>query len=113
MIQIDRLMRITVDLKSPIVIGLDPVIERILKVYFDKHSKTVNSFDKVSKVLIDFNKDIIDSIIDIVPAIKPQIAFYEMYGSHDIYAFEKTVEYTKTLLENMAILPLVQLLSYH
>jgi orotidine-5'-phosphate decarboxylase len=93
--QIDKLMADIIKLKSPIVVGLDPVINRIPKVYFDAHANEVDDFKKISKVIIDFNRDIIDSVAEIVPAVKPQMAFYEMYGSQGIIAFEETIRYAK------------------
>ena len=35
----------------------------------------------------------VDAIHDIVPAVKPQIAFYECYGHHGLEAYERTVAY--------------------
>ena len=38
---------------------------------------------------------IIDEIYDIVPAIKPQAAYYEMYGFYGVEALVKTIAYAK------------------
>ncbi len=57
----------------------------------DKHP-----FEAVSEVIYNFNRDIIDTVSDIVPAVKPQIAFYEKYGSYGVAAFEKTASYAKS-----------------
>ena len=46
-------------------------------------------------MIYNYNKDIIDSICDIAPAVKPQMAFYEKYGSQGVIAFERTVMYAK------------------
>lgn len=81
--------------KSPIVVGLDPDISRIPNCYFIKEDLEENPFIVVSKAIVRFNKDIIDVVSDLVPAVKPQIAFYEQYGSYGIYAFEETVKYAK------------------
>ncbi|MCL1924356.1 MAG: orotidine-5'-phosphate decarboxylase [Defluviitaleaceae bacterium] len=61
---------------TPICIGLDP---------------RMNS----GKDIYDFNVTIIDKIYDIVPAVKPQIAFYESLGAEGIEAYIKTVDYAK------------------
>ena len=37
----------------------------------------------------------IDNVYDIIPAVKPQIAFYEMYGLEGLKAFKETCEYAK------------------
>lgn len=82
--------------KSPIVVGLDPDITKIPECYFQETNLHENPFVNISNVIIKFNKDIIDTISDLVPAVKPQIAFYEQYGSYGIYAFEETVKYAKS-----------------
>ncbi|MBQ2099595.1 MAG: orotidine-5'-phosphate decarboxylase, partial [Lachnospiraceae bacterium] len=42
-----------------------------------------------------FNKEIIDCVCDLVPAVKPQIAMYEQFGIPGLIAFKKTVDYCK------------------
>lgn len=45
--------------------------------------------------IVDFNKGIIDSVYDLVPAVKPQFAFYAQYGFAGIWAFGETCKYAK------------------
>ena len=45
--------------------------------------------------ILEFNKGLIDSVCDIVPAVKPQIAFYEMFGVEGIKVFNETCKYAK------------------
>ncbi|HOO61666.1 MAG TPA: orotidine-5'-phosphate decarboxylase, partial [Bacillota bacterium] len=40
-----------------------------------------------------YNRQLIDAVYDIIPAIKPQFAYYEMYGIHGIAALRKTIQY--------------------
>ena len=51
--------------------------------------KTKNSFEAVADVIFAFNRDIINTTCDLVPAVKPQMAFYEKYGSYGVAALEK------------------------
>lgn len=88
----DRLISRIKEKKAPIVVGLDPVIERIPAVYFTGKE---GSFAGAASAVFEFNRDIIDAVYETVPAVKPQIAFYEMYGHHGIKAFEDTVHYAK------------------
>ncbi len=91
---IDKLIENTMKTKNPSVIGLDPDIRKIPSCY--KISGTnKHSLEAVADVIYAFNRDIIDTIQDLVPAVKPQIAFYEKYGSFGVAAFEKTVAYAK------------------
>jgi orotidine-5'-phosphate decarboxylase len=93
---IDKLIFNIIKTKNPTVVGLDPDLKKIPHCYMLNEKHTENALAQVSKVIFDFNKDIIDTICAIVPAVKPQIAFYEKYGSHGIMAFEETVKYAKS-----------------
>lgn len=91
---IDTLLRKIDSMNNPTVVGLDPTIEMIpalLKAeMFEKFGKNPKA---VGEMFLKFNKDIIDSIEDIVPAVKPQIAMYEKYGLEGIRAYLETIEY--------------------
>jgi orotidine-5'-phosphate decarboxylase len=93
---VDKLIENTIKTKNPAVIGLDPDLAKIPNCY-KKYYNSGNSLKDVAEVIFLFNKDIIDTISSLVPAVKPQMAFYEKYGSYGIVAFEKTVEYAKKM----------------
>ena len=89
---IDRLIEKIKEMNNPTVIGLDPRYEMIPKCVTDKYPKTLEG---VRDAIIEFNKALIDNVCDIIPAIKPQIAFYEMYGIPGMEAFKETCKYAK------------------
>lgn len=89
---IDRLIEKIEEMKNPTVIGLDPRTEMIPDCIKNKYEDT---FEGISKAIIEYNKKIIDEVYDIIPAVKPQIAFYEMYGIPGMEAFKVTCEYAK------------------
>ena len=82
--------------KAPIVVGLDPQLsfipERILSKCFEEKGKTPEG---AALAYWEFNKEIIDNICDVVPAVKPQIAMYEELGIPGLITFKKTVDYCK------------------
>jgi len=78
---IDKLIEKIADMKNPTVVGLDPTAEIV------PHGISV----------LDFNKAIIDAIHDIVPAVKPQIAFYEQMGMAGLQAYVDTVRYARKM----------------
>lgn len=91
----DMLIESIIRLKNPSVIGLDPDMCKIPACY--KMGKTGgNTLESAAEAIAAFNCDIIDAVADIVPAVKPQMAFYEQYGSCGVAAFEKTVAYAKS-----------------
>ena len=89
---IDQLIEKIKIMKNPTVIGLDPRYEMLPKCVKDKYPKTLEG---VGQAIIEYNKALIDAIYDIIPAIKPQIAFYEMYGIPGMQAFKETCEYAR------------------
>lgn len=95
MLFIDKLIERIIELKAPIVVGLDPILDMIPNVYKTGYDNENDCFKTPGSVIFDFNKDIIDAIANYVPAVKPQIAYYEAYGIDGLIAFQKTVQYAK------------------
>ena len=89
---IDRLINKIKETNNPTVMGLDPRYEMLPKCVTDKYSKDLEG---ASKAIIEYNKALIDATYDIIPAIKPQIAFYEMFGIPGMEAFKETCKYAK------------------
>ena len=77
---VDRLIENTIKTKNPSVIGLDPDIRKIPACY-KTNVKCKEGFEAVAEVIYEFNCDIIDAVAELIPAVKPQMAFYEKYGS--------------------------------
>ena len=92
MLAIDRLIEKIIKLKSPVVMGLDPRYDIIPECVRNKYS---SDLEGVSKAILEFNKCLIDNTYDIIPAIKPQIAFYEMFGIPGMKTFLDTCKYAK------------------
>lgn len=87
---------------NPICVGLDPRLDKIpdsikRKALSGKNKAgEINSpFEAAAEAIVAFNKGIIDAVADIVPVVKPQIAFYEMFGHQGIRAYEETLRYAK------------------
>ncbi len=91
---IDKLIEKTIRTRNPSVIGLDPDIRSIPACYKKTKSSKL-PLEAVADAIYEFNCDIIDAIADLVPAVKPQMAFFEKYASYGVAAFEKTVAYAK------------------
>ena len=76
--------------QNPTVAGLDPKLDYIpdyiKDIAFDRYGRTL---DGAAEALFQFNKGLIDSLCDIVPAVKPQAAYYEMYGWQGVRTLER------------------------
>lgn len=83
----DRLIK-KIKATAPICVGLDPRFEQIPE-HIREEAPTPGA------AFFEFNKGIIDEIYDLVPAVKPQFAFYEMFGLDGLAALVRTIEYAK------------------
>ena len=85
----DKLIDGIIAMQNPTCVGLDTLFD-----YLPEEMKTgVTNFDGVAERVLEFNKKIIDNIYDIVPSVKVQIAYYEMYGVPGMKAYEETLKY--------------------
>jgi len=89
---IDNLIEKIKETNNPTVMGLDPRYDMIPEVVRNKYS---NDLEGISKAILEYNKELIDNTYDIIPAIKPQLAFYEMFGIEGMKAFKETCKYAK------------------
>lgn len=93
----DRLIADIRKKKSCVCVGLDPNLAHIPDFIQKKNKeKYVKSpFKAAGRAIVEFNQGIIDAVYDIVPIVKPQIAFYEEFGTEGMQAFSDTVNYAK------------------
>ena len=89
---IDKLIGKIKEYDNPTVIGLDPRYDILPDCIKEKYGKDVKS---VCEGILEYNKNIIDNVCDIIPAVKPQIAFYEMFGIEGMKCFKETCKYAK------------------
>ncbi len=93
---LDRLIEGIARTKNPTVAGLDPKLEYIpdciVKPCVDQYGQTLEA---ASEAIFAYNQGLIDALCDIVPAVKPQCAYYEMYGWQGMRALERTIRYAK------------------
>ncbi len=94
---LDRLIEKIERTQNPSVAGLDPkldyVPEFIREHCFEKYGETLKG---AAKAILEFNKGLIDALYDIVPAVKVQAAYYEMYGYAGMKTLYKTQEYARS-----------------
>jgi orotidine-5'-phosphate decarboxylase len=91
---VDKLIERTIKCKNHTVVGLDPRLDYIPNYLREAAAAQSESFaEGVAKSFFAYNKELIDSIYDIVPAVKPQIAFYEQYGIEGVKCFKQTCDY--------------------
>ncbi len=89
----DRLLESIRKTGSPCVVGLDPRIE--LMPAFIKSGRGAPTPNVVRAVIRDFHELVLDTIAGLASIVKPQLAFFEQYGSAGIQAFDDTVKAAK------------------
>ena len=79
---------------NPTVMGLDPMLSYIPEYLRAEVGKgAVDAAAAVGEALFAFNAALIDATADIIPMVKPQLAYYEQYGVAGLQAFERTCRY--------------------
>lgn len=93
----DRLIKKIIETNNPTVVGLDPLIDYVPEFIRNEcFMKDGQTLEAAAKAVFRFNKAIIDEIYDVVPAIKPQAAYYEMLGWRGVKVLEKTIRYAQS-----------------
>ncbi len=78
---------------TPCIVGLDPALERMPPSWLQKQGITKeSSLGDCAEAIYQYNLMVLDAITDLVPAVKPQSAYYELFGSAGIVALEKTIK---------------------
>ena len=92
----DRLQEAIIAKKNPTVAGLDPKPEyvpaHIRKECYDKYGETLEG---AAEAIYRFNCGLMDALKDIVPAVKPQSAYYERLGWRGMEVLVRTIRYAK------------------
>lgn len=84
---VDRLYEVVKE-KGFVCVGLDSHLDYIPNYIKEKH-------EKLSDIIFEYNKTIIDATSDIVTIYKPQIAYYESNGLEGLIAYQRTLRYLK------------------
>ncbi len=92
----DRLQQAIIHTKNPTVAGLDARLEYVPQPMIDRaiaqYGETRNA---AAEAIFAFNCGLIDALCDIVPAVKPQSAYYELLGWEGMEMLERTIRYAR------------------
>ena len=79
---------------NPTEVGLDPKLEyipeQITGPCLEEYGQTLEG---AAQCLWQFNRALIDGLCDLVPAVKPQAAYYELLGPAGAWALKQTIDY--------------------
>lgn len=93
---LDRLIDAIRKKENPTVAGLDPKLEYIPDCICQKaYREFGKTLQGAAAAILEFNKGLIDALYEVVPAVKPQAAYYEMYGWPGVRALSDTISYAR------------------
>lgn len=84
---IERLIQLIKEKQSVVSMGLDPRLgnEGEIPQYL------INDYEDPNKIILEFNKELIEHTHELIPIVKPQIAFYEKYDA--LNALKETIKF--------------------
>ena len=92
----DRLIAAIRKKQNPTVAGLDPKVsyipDFIKSASFAQYGETLAG---AADAILTFNRGLIDALAPVVPAVKPQCAYYEQYGWQGMRALYETIRYAR------------------
>lgn len=92
----DRLHGLIRKTKNPTVVGLDARLEyippQLVQECMDKHGENLEG---AAEAVLRYNLALLDALQGIVPAVKPQAAYYELLGWPGVKALHDTIQYAQ------------------
>lgn len=99
----DRLIKRIQETGNPSVVGLDPKLDYVPSFIKEKKFKESGmTLCAAANAIREFNFALIDALFDIVPAVKLQAAYYEMYGYEGVRVLAETIAYARS--KNMFVM---------
>jgi orotidine-5'-phosphate decarboxylase len=84
---IEHLIQLIKEKRSVVSMGLDPRMDNEGEI----PKYLIKEYKQPDKIILEFNKELIENTYDLIPVIKPQIAFYEKYEA--LNALKETIKF--------------------
>lgn len=93
----DRVIAASQAKGSVVCVGLDPTLEQLPEPMLRSSAGAYGSTAKgAADAIAQFSRAVIDGVAGTAVAVKPQSAFYEVYGAPGVAAFWDTVSYARS-----------------
>lgn len=90
---IDILIEKIKETNNPTVIGVDTRYDMVPDCVKNKYGTDIKG---MCNAMLEYSKALIDATYDIVPAVKLQSAYFEMYGIEGIKLYKEMIEYCRS-----------------
>jgi orotidine-5'-phosphate decarboxylase len=84
---VEELIQLIKEKRSVVSMGLDPRMDNEGEI----PNYLIKEYKQPDKIILEFNKELIENTHDLIPIIKPQIAFYEKYEA--LNALKETIKF--------------------
>ncbi len=83
---------------NPTVMGLDPNLDFVPEhIVMDVVNRIEDPQERAAEMMYEFNRGLLEAVQGVIPAVKPQLAYYEMYGAPGVEAFARTCRLAKAM----------------
>lgn len=86
---IDQLLEAIIEKRNLCIMGIDPEWDKLPQIYRELS-------DNKAECMRLWAFDVIDAICGIVPAVKPQMAFFEVFGWEGLRVHQQVVQYVRS-----------------
>lgn len=94
----DRLCDAIRERAAPCVVGIDPVLEYIPDAFLrDCDLRRDGELEEQARIIEAYSLLTLEAVHDLVPAVKPQMAYFELFGSYGARALERVIETAREL----------------
>lgn len=90
----DRLAAAVRRCRNPVLVGLDPRYEQLPTALISSKGARTRTEERAAAYLI-FCRGVIDAVASLVPAVKPQAAFFEQLGTAGTWVLAQVIEYAR------------------
>ncbi|HEX5660714.1 MAG TPA: orotidine-5'-phosphate decarboxylase [Polyangiales bacterium] len=94
----DRLIEAVIAREAPCTVGLDPVLEYIPDAFLRECGlRRDGDLEERARIIEAYSLLTLEAVHELVPAVKPQMAFFELYGSYGMRALERCIETARAM----------------
>lgn len=94
----DRLCEAILERDAPCVVGLDPVLAYVPDAFLRECGlDRAGDLEEQARIIEAYCLLTLEAVHDLVPAVKPQMAYFELYGSFGMRALERCIEIAREM----------------
>ncbi len=94
----DRLLEAVITRDAPCVVGLDPVLEYIPDSFLRECGLArEGDLEERARIIEAYSLLTLEAVHELVPAVKPQMAYFELFGSYGMRALERCIETARAM----------------